>query len=79
MKTAISLPDDLYERATAEAHRRGMSRSELFATATRRYLDELGRLDLTERIDAALPPGGADDSHRWAVSASRNVLERTEW
>lgn len=79
MKTAISLPDELYERATAEAKRLGVSRSELFAVATRRYLDDISGRDLTERIDAALPPSGADDSHRWAVAASGGVFDRVEW
>jgi metal-responsive CopG/Arc/MetJ family transcriptional regulator len=79
VKTAISLPDDLYERASLEARRLGMSRSELFATAARRYLDDLARRDITARIDAVLSPEGADESHRWAVAAGRGALDRAEW
>jgi metal-responsive CopG/Arc/MetJ family transcriptional regulator len=33
MKTAISLPDELFESADALARRMGISRSKLFATA----------------------------------------------
>lgn len=79
VKTAISLPDELFERATREAHRLRISRSELFATAARRYLDELDRHDLVEQIDASLPQGGVDDSHGVAVAVGRSVLDRTEW
>lgn len=56
-----------------------MSRSELFATAARHYLDDLARQDVTARIDAVLPPEGGDESHRWAVAAGRGVLDRAEW
>jgi metal-responsive CopG/Arc/MetJ family transcriptional regulator len=79
VKTAISLPDDLYARATLEARRLGMSRSELFATAARRYLDDLARTDVTARIDAVLSAEDSDESHRWAVGAGRRVLDRVEW
>jgi hypothetical protein len=79
MKTAISLPDELFERVTSEARRLGISRSELFATAARRYLAELSRQDLVQQIDAALPTAGADESHRAVVPAGRSVLGRTEW
>lgn len=38
MKTAISLPDKLFQDADAFAKRAGISRSELYATAIREYL-----------------------------------------
>ena len=51
MKTAIPLPDDLFERAEAYAKEHGCSRSELFAAAMREFLEEHRRADLTERLD----------------------------
>jgi hypothetical protein len=51
VKTAISLPDDTYEQATRRAAELGISRSEFFARAARRYLDELTSQSLTHQIN----------------------------
>lgn len=54
MKTAISLPDELFTRAERAAASRGISRSQLYASAVARYLDELGEEQETREIDDAL-------------------------
>jgi metal-responsive CopG/Arc/MetJ family transcriptional regulator len=74
VKTAISLPDDTFERATRQAAELGISRSEFFARATRRYLDELEAQSLTRQIDQALQTAGADDSGTAAAAAGRRRL-----
>jgi metal-responsive CopG/Arc/MetJ family transcriptional regulator len=74
MKTAISLPDDTYEEATRQAAELGISRSEFFARAARRYLDDLAEESLTQQIDEALEAAGSDDSWAVAVAAGRNRL-----
>jgi metal-responsive CopG/Arc/MetJ family transcriptional regulator len=51
MKTAISIPEELFESAERFARGRGMSRSELYATALRRYLEEHRAGMITERLD----------------------------
>jgi metal-responsive CopG/Arc/MetJ family transcriptional regulator len=51
MKTAISIPDELFESAEQFAQRQGMSRSELYATALRYYLQEHRNEGITERLD----------------------------
>jgi metal-responsive CopG/Arc/MetJ family transcriptional regulator len=52
MKTAISIPEELFESAEEFARGRGISRSELYTTALRHYLGEqLGEM-ITERLDA---------------------------
>jgi metal-responsive CopG/Arc/MetJ family transcriptional regulator len=82
MKTAISVPDDTFDRASARAKDLGISRSEFFATAARHYLDELDADSLTGQIDAALEHlGSPDDSAQDAVSAGRRALAGTngEW
>lgn len=53
MKTAISLPDDLFAQADAFAKNAGMSRSELYVTALREFILSRQREDLTARINAA--------------------------
>ena len=80
MKTAISLPDDTYEKATRQAAELGISRSEFFARAARRYLDELARESLTEQIDEALASAGSDDSSAMAAAAGRaRLASEDDW
>ena len=52
MKTAISLPDDLFVLADEFAKNAGMSRSELYVIALREFIMSRQRDDLTERINA---------------------------
>jgi len=73
MKTAISLPDDTYEEATRQAAELGISRSEFFVRAARRYLEELAARSLTEQINEALR-AAADDSNAAAAAAGRARL-----
>jgi metal-responsive CopG/Arc/MetJ family transcriptional regulator len=51
MKTAISIPEELFESAEQFARGRGMSRSELYATALRHYLGEHRGEVITELLD----------------------------
>ena len=80
MKTAISLPDDTYEQASMRARELGISRSEFFARAARRYLDELASRSLTQEVNAALQAAGSDDSAVAAARAGRRWLAAgDEW
>jgi len=82
VKTAISIPDETFERASARARDLGMSRSEFFATAARHYLDELDAQSITVQIDTALARlGAADQSGADAVAVGHRVLTDTdeEW
>lgn len=74
VKTAISLPDDTYAQASRRAAELGISRSEFFARAARRYLDELASQSLTQQIDEALQTATADDSNAAAAAAGRSYL-----
>jgi hypothetical protein len=51
MKVAVSLPEDLYQEADQVASERGISRSELYARALRRFLADEGPDTLTRRIN----------------------------
>ncbi|MBN9150690.1 MAG: ribbon-helix-helix protein, CopG family [Micrococcales bacterium] len=82
MKTAISLPNDTFERASRRAMDLGLSRSEFFARAANRYLEELDAASVTEQINAALKQiGGIDDSLEVAVESGRQLLldSSDEW
>lgn len=78
VKTAISLPDELFDEGERFAHEHGMTRSELYATALREFLrirrrDGLvGRINaLCEQVDTSLP--------RDIQSAARRGMLRQEW
>ncbi|QTE29252.1 CopG family transcriptional regulator [Pengzhenrongella sicca] len=76
MKTAISVPDDTFEKATRRAHDLGMSRSEFFTRAAARYLDELDAESVTRQIDLALAARpGADDAASDAVDVGHLILD----
>jgi len=74
MKTAISVPDDTFEQATRQAAELGISRSEFFARAARRYLDELASQSLTQQVNDALKAARNDDSAAAAAEAGRRLL-----
>ncbi len=78
MKTAISLPDDLFSQADEFARQRGLSRSELYATALRAYLDTHRHDDLTERINRACAELDTTLPHDIA-HMTRRTLREVEW
>ena len=82
VKTAISVPDETFERVSRRAGALGMSRSEFFARAAQRYLDELDAESLTTQIDSALEALDApDEAQEAAVLAGRGLLRAAddEW
>ena len=82
MKTAISLPNDTFERASRRAMDLGLSRSEFFARAANHYLEELDAASVTEQINAALKQiGTIGDSYEVAVESGRQLLLNSpdEW
>jgi metal-responsive CopG/Arc/MetJ family transcriptional regulator len=52
MKTAISIPDRIFEAAEQFAKRAGLSRSELYTLALREYLQIHERERITQQLDA---------------------------
>ncbi|MBD2198923.1 MULTISPECIES: ChpI protein [Calothrix] len=52
MKTAISIPDSLFEAAENFAKRMGLSRSELYAKAIQEYLKAHSGDRITEQLNA---------------------------
>jgi hypothetical protein len=81
MKTAISVPEDTFEQSTRKAAELGISRSEFFARAAQRYLDDLAAESLTQQIDEAVDASGADEASAAAAGAGRRRLDRGdgEW
>jgi predicted DNA-binding protein len=76
MKTAISIPDETFRRVEARVAELGLSRSEFYATAAEKYLDELDRSALTHDIDDAIGRGATEDVAE--RSGRRRLAELTE-
>ena len=53
MKTAVSIPDPIFERADAQAKRLGVSRSELYARALDAYAKRADDAGVTRAYDDA--------------------------
>lgn len=78
VKTAISLPDDLFTAAEALAGRLGLSRSQLYATALTRFVAEQERATVTARLDAVYAQAPDDAAERaWAARAVAHTLRAT--
>lgn len=78
MKTAISIPDALFDRADEFARKFGKSRSELYRDALSEYLRRHDPIAVTSALDEltdALVP--APES--WPAQAGRRTLRRSEW
>lgn len=81
MKSAISMPDALFERVAETARSMGVSRSAFLATAASKYLDDLTDDGVTEQLNAAIEAAGApvDDWTMGARSALARHLGDDEW
>lgn len=78
MKTAISIPDEVYQGAERLARRTKKSRSRLVSDALREYLARHAPDEVTDAMDrACAEAGGARD--QFTSAATRRVLERNEW
>lgn len=60
MKTAIAVPDAVFDQVERRVKALGMSRSEFFSRAAENYLRTLDEKDLTARIDAAIALAGEE-------------------
>jgi predicted DNA-binding protein len=81
VKTAISIPDETFARAEEHAAALGMSRSEFFTRAVRRYVEHLEAQSLTGRINTAIdmawPEGVTFDAVRYG--GRRRRKEEATW
>ena len=78
MKTAVSIPDDLFDEAEVLARELKTSRSAIYARALAAFIDDHDPDRVTEAmnkvIDAIQPK--TDD---FVAAAARRVLDKVEW
>lgn len=78
MKTAVSVPDDVFEGAERLARREGRSRSEVYSAALREYVARHDPDELVEAIDDVVAKV-AEGTDPFVAAASRQTIEATDW
>lgn len=78
MKTAVSIPDEVFEQAERLAHRAGKSRSEVYSNALREYVARHVPDEVTEAMNRVCAEVG-DQDDRFVTAAAGRILERSEW
>ncbi len=78
MKTAVSIPDDIFERAELLASQERRSRSDVYAAALDEYLARHAREEVTDTMNRVCDELGETDD-AFLAAAGRQVLDRVEW
>ncbi len=78
MKTAVSIPDEIFRRADKLARRQKKSRSQLYRDAVCEYIARHDDDGITESWNRVIAEVG-NEPDRFVTEAARRVLENTEW
>ncbi|MEK6243212.1 MAG: ribbon-helix-helix protein, CopG family [Pseudomonadota bacterium] len=78
MKTAVSVPDDVFEAAQKLARRTKRSRSRIFSDALKEYVARHAPEEVTDAMDRVCAELGERED-AFLASAARRVLTRSEW
>ena len=78
MKTAVSVPDDVFRAAERQARRTKKSRSQLYAEALSEYLARHAPDEVTEAMNRVVDHL-KEPTDPFVLAAGRRVLERSEW
>jgi predicted transcriptional regulator len=78
MKTAISIPDEVFEDAERLARRLKKSRSEVYSLALAEYVARHAPDQVTAIMDQTLAELN-EPADEFAPRAGRRALRRTEW
>jgi metal-responsive CopG/Arc/MetJ family transcriptional regulator len=79
MKTAISLPDDLFASADALASKLGLSRSGLIAAALDEFIAKHRGAKVSERLNAVYSAEESRLDASVAAAQRRLVRDSSEW
>ena len=81
MKTAISIPDNIFKTADNIANKLGISRSELYTKAIEEYINELNSEQITNKINEIY----SDDQNIEDITDLKNMqikslkLDKEKW
>jgi len=77
MKTAISLPDRLYEEAEKTAQYMGLPRSQLFAKALEEFIQRHNRQKITEKLNEIYTKNTENEFRHISNSGLESIRELT--
>jgi len=78
MKTAVSIPDDLFRKADELASRMGKSRSEVYREALADYVLRRQPDAVTRALDELADELSAEE-RAFTAQAAQRTLEQSEW
>jgi len=78
MKTAVSIPDEIFGEAEALARQLNASRSEIYSRALSEFLGRHAPDRVTEQMNEALTRIG-DQAEPFTQRAARRLLKRVDW
>lgn len=78
MKTAVSIPDDLFRKADELASRMGKSRSEVYRDALADYVARRDPGAVTRALDEIADELSGEE-RAFAAAAARRTLVQSEW
>ncbi|MBS1870378.1 MAG: ribbon-helix-helix protein, CopG family [Actinobacteria bacterium] len=78
MKTAVSIPDDLFRRADELASRMGKSRSEVYREALADYVARRDPAAVTRALDEIADELSVEE-RAFTAAAARRTLVQSEW
>ncbi len=80
MKTAISIPDEIFSAAERAAKNLGVSRSELYTNAVREFVARYGRENITKKLnDVYLEKDDASRLDPALQAIQEQSLQHEDW
>lgn len=80
MKTAVSVPDEVFQKADRLARSTGKSRSEVYSAALREYVARHAGDEITEALDRVMEDLGEESTpDAFVTGAARRRLSSTDW
>ena len=78
MKTAVSIPDDVFEKVQRLVRRQRKSRSEVFSDALREYVARHSPDEVTEKLNEVCGRIGPE-TPQFVSAAARHIVQNAEW
>ena len=78
MKTAVSIPDEVFRAAEQHARRARTSRSRLYTAALSEYLARHAPDEVTEAMNRVVDQLN-EPSDPFVTAAAQRILKRSEW
>jgi metal-responsive CopG/Arc/MetJ family transcriptional regulator len=78
MKTAISIPDPLFNSIERMAHQLNVSRSKFFANAAKAYIEQVKNQSVTDRLNKVYSERSSDSSIPREIAAMQTASIRGE-